>query len=152
MRQAVVHTRQKLNTSERRTSRFWACRVPACVTKPKLKTMIHCAWPRPVWPSSKGDTDIVKLLNYCVSKVGASITRKSNVYGAKKGSDGTVRQNELETGRAVLYPRRMTKRSPFRYFKSSPEIIRLAVMLYVRFALKFNRTTALTEWRQLLSA
>jgi hypothetical protein len=28
----------------------------------------------------------------------------------------------------------MTKRSPFRYFKTSPEIIRLAVMLYVRVA------------------
>jgi putative transposase len=27
----------------------------------------------------------------------------------------------------------MTKRSPFRYFKTSPEIIRLAVMTYVRF-------------------
>ncbi|MEQ9257713.1 MAG: IS6 family transposase, partial [Roseovarius sp.] len=27
----------------------------------------------------------------------------------------------------------MAKRDPFRYFKSSPEIIRLAVMLYVRF-------------------
>lgn len=26
----------------------------------------------------------------------------------------------------------MTKRSPFKYFKTSPEIIRLAVMLYVR--------------------
>ncbi len=26
----------------------------------------------------------------------------------------------------------MTKRSPFRYFKTSPEIIRLTVMLYVR--------------------
>ena len=25
----------------------------------------------------------------------------------------------------------MTKRSPFRYFKTSPEIIRLAVMMYV---------------------
>jgi len=29
----------------------------------------------------------------------------------------------------------MTKRSPFRYFRTSPEIIRLAVMLYVRFPL-----------------
>ena len=29
----------------------------------------------------------------------------------------------------------MKKRSPFRYFKTSPEIIRLAVMLYVRFPL-----------------
>jgi putative transposase len=26
----------------------------------------------------------------------------------------------------------MTKHSPFRYFKTSPEIIRLAVMLYVQ--------------------
>ena len=29
----------------------------------------------------------------------------------------------------------MTKPSPFRYFKTSPEIIRLAVMMYVRFPL-----------------
>ena len=27
----------------------------------------------------------------------------------------------------------MTKRSPFPYFKTSPEVIRLAVMLYIRF-------------------
>ena len=65
----------------------------------------------------------------------------------------------------------MTKRSPFKYFKTSPEIIRLAVMLYVRFPLllssgedllherslasrsnfKLNRTAALAEWRQLLA-
>ena len=32
----------------------------------------------------------------------------------------------------------MTKRSPFRYFKTSPEIIRLAVMLYVRFSLSLR--------------
>jgi hypothetical protein len=32
----------------------------------------------------------------------------------------------------------MTKRSPFRYFKPSPEIIRLAVMLYVRFPLSLR--------------
>ncbi len=29
----------------------------------------------------------------------------------------------------------MTKRSPFRYFKTSPEIIRLALMLDVRYPL-----------------
>jgi putative transposase len=29
----------------------------------------------------------------------------------------------------------MIKRSPFRYVKTSPEIIRLAVMLYIRFPL-----------------
>lgn len=64
----------------------------------------------------------------------------------------------------------MTKRPPFKYFKTSPEIIRLAVMLYVRFPLplrnvedllrerslisrsnfKLNRAAALAEWRQLI--
>jgi len=29
----------------------------------------------------------------------------------------------------------MEKRDPFKYFKTSPEIIRLAVMMYVRFPL-----------------
>lgn len=29
----------------------------------------------------------------------------------------------------------MTKRSPFRYFRTTPEIIRLAVMMYIRFPL-----------------
>jgi putative transposase len=32
----------------------------------------------------------------------------------------------------------MTKRDPFKYFKTSPEIIRLAVMLYVRFPLSLR--------------
>jgi putative transposase len=32
----------------------------------------------------------------------------------------------------------MTQRSPFRYFKTSPEIIRLAVMLYIRFRLSLR--------------
>jgi hypothetical protein len=32
----------------------------------------------------------------------------------------------------------MTKHSPCRYFKTSPEIIRLAVMLYVRFPLSLH--------------
>ena len=32
----------------------------------------------------------------------------------------------------------MTKGSPFRYFKTTPEIIRLAVMLYVRFPLSLR--------------
>ena len=32
----------------------------------------------------------------------------------------------------------MTKPSPFRYFKTSPEIIRLAVMLYVRYPLSLR--------------
>jgi transposase-like protein len=32
----------------------------------------------------------------------------------------------------------MTKRSPFKYFKTSPEIIRMAVMMYVRFPLSLR--------------
>ena len=32
----------------------------------------------------------------------------------------------------------MTKPSPFKYFKTSPEIIRRAAMLYVRFALSLR--------------
>lgn len=32
-------------------------------------------------------------------------------------------------------PRRRKPGSPFRYFKSSPEVIRLVVMMYVRFPL-----------------
>jgi len=52
--------------------------------------------------------------------------------------NGFVRVNLLEAGRATLQPRLMTKHSPFRYFKTSPEIIRLAVMLYVRFPLSLR--------------
>ena len=33
----------------------------------------------------------------------------------------------------------MTKRSPFRYFKTSPEIIRLAVMMYIRYPLSLRQ-------------
>jgi putative transposase len=32
----------------------------------------------------------------------------------------------------------MTKRSPFRYFRTSPEVIRLTVMMYVRFPLSLR--------------
>ena len=32
----------------------------------------------------------------------------------------------------------MTKRGPFRYFKTSPEIIRLTVMLYIRYPLSLR--------------
>jgi len=69
----------------------------------------------------------------------------------------------------------MTKHSPFRYFKTSPEVFHLATLgplkrnrnwvrgyvgceglqdghLYSRTNFKLNRATALAEWRQLLSA
>jgi putative transposase len=48
---------------------------------------------------------------------------------------------------AVNYPRRMTKLSPFRYFKTSPEIIRLAVMLYIRFPLSLRNVEDLLHER-----
>ena len=41
----------------------------------------------------------------------------------------------------------MPKRDPFKYFKSSPEIIRLAVMLYVRFPLSLRNVEDLLHER-----
>ena len=41
----------------------------------------------------------------------------------------------------------MTKFSPFRYFKTSPEVIRLAVMLYVRFPLPLRNVQDLLHER-----
>ena len=41
----------------------------------------------------------------------------------------------------------MTKHSHFRYFKTSPEIIRLAVMLYVRFPLSLRNVEDLLHER-----
>ena len=41
----------------------------------------------------------------------------------------------------------MTKPSPFRYFKTSPEIIRLAVMLHVHFPLSLRNTEDLFHER-----
>ena len=37
----------------------------------------------------------------------------------------------------------MTKPSPFRYFKTSPEIIRLAVMMYIRLPLSLRNVEEL---------
>jgi putative transposase len=48
---------------------------------------------------------------------------------------GTVTGNRLEAGSAAIQRYLTTKHSPFRYFKTSPEIIRRAVMLYVRLPL-----------------
>ena len=47
------------------------------------------------------------------------------------GGHGTVRRKPLEPTRRA--PWRLRMRNPFRYFKTSPEVIRLSVMLYVRF-------------------
>ena len=41
----------------------------------------------------------------------------------------------------------MEKRDPFKYFKTSPEIIRLAVMMYVRFPLSLRNVEDLLHER-----
>ena len=41
----------------------------------------------------------------------------------------------------------MAQCAPFRYFKTSPEIIRLAVMLYVRFSLSLRNVEDLLQER-----
>lgn len=41
----------------------------------------------------------------------------------------------------------MTKYSPFRYFKTSPDVIRLAVMMYVRFPLSLRNVEDLLHER-----
>jgi len=41
----------------------------------------------------------------------------------------------------------MTKRDPFKYFHSSPEIIRLAVKMYVRFPLSLRNVEGLLHER-----
>jgi hypothetical protein len=53
---------------------------------------------------------------------------------ARRVCAGIARGTLLEAGRAVPQRLQMTKNSPFRYVKTSPEIIRLAVILYALFA------------------
>ena len=55
--------------------------------------------------------------------------------------------NWLEPRLGNAYCLWMTQRSPFRYFKTSPEIIRLAVMLYIRFPLSLRNVEDLLHER-----
>ena len=50
---------------------------------------------------------------------------------------GVVRVNRLEPRGDG--PERLEMQHPFRYFNSSPEIIRLAVMMYIRFPLSLRQ-------------
>ena len=47
----------------------------------------------------------------------------------------------------TLQPCLMTKHPAFRYFKTSPEVIRLAVMMYVRFPLSLRNVEDLLHER-----
>ena len=51
---------------------------------------------------------------------------------------GTVKGTWLEAVAPHRFPCIMTKRSPFRYFKTSSEIIRLAVMMDIRFPMSLR--------------
>lgn len=42
---------------------------------------------------------------------------------SKRSDPGLVRRNQLDRGRVAISPLRMSKRSPFRAFKTSAEII-----------------------------
>jgi len=51
---------------------------------------------------------------------------------------GTVRADWLVPGKTAAQLFEMIKPSPFRYFRTSPEIIRLELMMYVRFPLSLR--------------
>jgi len=63
------------------------------------------------------------------------------------GATGVVRETLLETIWTPGSPDRVTKRSPFRYFRTSPEIIRLPVMLSIRFPLSLRNVEDLLHER-----
>ena len=59
--------------------------------------------------------------------------------------DGSVTGNQLEPGRCT--PQSPWMRNPFEYFKTSPEVIRLAVMMYIRLPLSFRQVEELLHER-----
>ncbi len=61
--------------------------------------------------------------------------------------EGSVGKKFTEAGRSVAQPRGMTQRFPFRYFKTSPEAIRLAVILCIRFPLSLRNVEDLLHER-----
>ncbi len=63
------------------------------------------------------------------------------------GTGGVVRRKLVDPSRAPIWPAGMTKRCPFRYFKTSREIIRLAVMMYIRFPLSLRNVEDLLHER-----
>ena len=64
--------------------------------------------------------------------------RPSNYMGTR----GVVRGTLFELTVAPNWPCQMTKRLPFRYFKTSPELIRLAEMLYLQLFPRLRKPVA----------
>jgi len=56
-------------------------------------------------------------------------------------------KNAFQAGIRISSRFGMTKTNPFRYFQPSPEVIRLAVMLYVRFPLSLRNVEDLLHER-----
>ena len=71
--------------------------------------------------------------------------------GESDASRGTVRTKSVETDRASNSHRWITKCSPFRYFKRSLEIIRLAVMRFIRVPLSLRNAEDLLHERDIES-
>ena len=60
---------------------------------------------------------------------------------------GQGQRDELAIDLAAAYPAEMSKPNPFRYFRTSRAIIRLAVMMYVRFPLSLRNVEDLLHER-----
>ena len=60
---------------------------------------------------------------------------------------GAVRGTFLAAKKAAAYPARMSKLSPFRYLKTSPEVICLATMMYIRYPLSLRNVEGLLNER-----
>jgi len=60
---------------------------------------------------------------------------------------GAVKGNRLVQGRVVSQRPIMTKCDIFKYFKARPQIIRLAVMMYVRYPLSLRNVKDLLHER-----
>ena len=82
-----------------------------------------------------------KLRNFCGTDWGPKI------LAIKSGHISRLRRCQSKySGRSRLcLPRRM--RNPFRYFNSSPEVIRLVVMMYVRYPLSLRNVEDLLAER-----
>ena len=73
--------------------------------------------------------------------------KRRGPFPVGSGRRGAVRANRIVAAHVVFYDPGMTRPSPFCYFKTSPEIIRLAVMMYVRFPLSLRNVKDLLHQR-----
>ena len=72
-----------------------------------------------------------------------------NCYNCNTGSleEALSEETSLKCASGTPSVTGMTKRDPFKYFKTSPELIRLAVMMYVRYPLSLRNVEDLLHER-----